>query len=53
MVSAHAGRHDTPNDQNIELDFKEPGPSGNQMGRWTVDEHEKFLAGKYISSLHA
>ena len=23
--------------------FKEPGLGSNQMGRWTVDEHEKFL----------
>jgi len=28
------------------IDFQNNDGTGSQMGRWTRDEHEKFLAGK-------
>lgn len=31
-------------------DFKEPGPTNTNMGRWTCQEHERFLLGKSIYS---
>ena len=46
MVSAHGSRHNGADEGSPAAVLKEPGPCGNQMGRWTVDEHEKFLAGK-------